>query len=119
MGRNGRARVREPEYGIAAVRGDLQYDICNFLTRKGIEVYTNEDCNVEDASYWELQLPQKKDMSPDYAKMQKVVDCLRKRPSAILDSGKRPAGNDVANMLQEGLDAARRDNAPEIVVEWA
>lgn len=131
MGRHGHVQIRHAEYGEVYFTGCGQCAAADWLEEKGINICTKEDCGVQYADSWEIEIPYKKvpkkmsetGYAPDYGKIQRVIDMLRKHPDSF-DKSLSPDcqgekySEDLANLLEEGLKAAKKHGYSWIVIDW-
>lgn len=132
MGRRGHVQVRQAEYGDVCFTDWGQSAAANWLEENGINICTQEDCGTEYADHWEIEIPdrrvpkkKKSDIgyAPDYDHIQKVIDRLREHPDALdeyLEESCRGQefGESLADLLDEGLKAAKKHKYSWIVIDW-
>jgi len=126
MGRRGYVMTRQPEYG-SCISDWAQTSLYEFLTRRGLEVTApGTDCvNVEDADHWEITIPEKpkgrgkkRKWFIDYARILKVAAQLRRRPGYVKDIEGGAHGEHCAEVLKQGVAAARKQKLATITIDW-
>jgi len=127
MGRRGYVMTRQPEYG-SCVSDWAQSSLCEFLTGRGLEVTasgTSDFVNVEDADHWEIQIPErqkgrgrKRKWFVDYARVLEVAAQLRRRPGYVKDIDGGVHGEQCAELLKQGVAAARKQKIATITIDW-
>lgn len=126
MGRRGYVMTQQPEYGTC-VSDWAQSSLCEFLTSRGLEVTApGTDCvNVEDADHWEIQIPErqkgrgkKRKWFIDYARVLEIAAQLRRRPGYVKDTDGGVHGEHCAELLRQGVTAAKRQKLSTITIDW-
>ena len=113
MGRRAHCQIRQLEYGDCKLTDWAQSSALEYLQECGINVMSNEDCNLEDADQWEIEI--------DSAKIRKAIKNLRKDPSLVQteeSESPRDCGDDLADVLEEGLQAAKKRKYTSIYLDW-
>lgn len=126
MGRRGYVMTQQPEYG-SCVSDWAQTSFYEFLTRKNLEVSApGTDCvNVEDADHWEIRIPErqkgrgkKRKWFVDYARVLEIAAQLRRRPGYVKDTDGGVHGEHCAELLRQGVVAARKQKIATITIDW-
>ena len=130
MGRRGHVQVRQPVYGSVGFTDWAQGAAASWLRERGVSLCTQEECGVEYADRWEIEIPRKaadsggsREFPNDYDAIQREIDYLREHKDALdgyLDEDMRGSelGEDLADLLDEGLKSAKKRGYTCIAVEW-
>lgn len=124
MGRAGHVQTRPPEYG-SSISDWAQESFYNCLSDAGISVVSADDdwASVENSNHWEILIPEAlKDgkWEYDYDAISKVASKLREVPELVKAGwGDGAAVGDIAaEMLDEGVAAAKQQKCGFIVIDW-
>lgn len=112
MGVRGYCQVRHPEYGDCCLTSWAQGCAYDWLTNVAkLEIYTR-DQEGEFADTWEIELP-------DDNRMHEIISHLRRRPKCLGEDGEDgdwPTA--LANLLEEGWNAAKKKDYGYIIIDW-
>lgn len=119
MGRCGRAQVLMPEYGDCAISDHAQGAVYAYLLGRGLEVVAvDEYCNAEDADRWEIPIPYDSSGHNNYSVLEATIRHCRSNPDAVKTFDGYPVGEYLADMLEEGVNAAKKHGYRCIAVDW-
>ena len=112
MGIRGYVQVQQPKYGDRCLTSWAQGSAYDWLTDVAkLEVYTR-DQEGAFADTWEIGIP-------DDDRMRLIISHLRRRPKCLGEEGEDgdwPEG--LANLLEEGWVAAKRNDYGYIIIDW-
>lgn len=122
MGRAGHVQTCPPEYG-GSISDWAKESFYKCLTNAGISVVSadNDYTSVEDSNHWEIIIPEAlKDgkWEYDYDAVSKVASRLREVPELVRGYYSRAVGDIAAEMLDEGVAAAKQRKCGFIVIDW-
>lgn len=126
MGIRGHVVTRPAEYG-SCVTAWAQESFYNFLTEKaGLEVSTDNDFCPEGADRWGIEIPRKlvgrgkgRKLVADYEAILRIAKRLREHPNLIKDDdGEYGLGDQCAQLLEEGVQAAKDYEMTAITIDW-
>ena len=112
MGIRGCCQVRQPEYGDCCLTSWAQGCAYDWLTNvAGLEIYTrNQDGDCADT--WEIGIP-------DDDRMRLIISHLRRRPKCLGEDGEDSDWPEsLADLLEEGWEAAKKNNYGYIIIDW-
>lgn len=131
MGRRGHVQTRHAEYDNNVCLSDYaQATAAAYLEKKGINVYTGDSSGMEDPAYsdrWEIEIPTKRigrgknvKYILDVDKMNRVIADLRKHPGKVKseDGDGGEYGEDLAALLETGMNVAEKHNYEWILVDF-
>ena len=123
MGRRGYVQIKEPEYG-SCISDWAQASFADYLEGHGIEIATGDDySDPAYADHWDICLPyraatKKRRGYNNYAKVRRLIADLREHPDKITDEDGGVHGEIAAEVLEEGLAAAIRQDSSSITIDW-
>lgn len=125
MGRSGHVQIKPPEYG-SSISDWVQGELCDYLNDNGLYVIDPEGGDAAYSNRWEIAIPERERESRkhgesryyyDYDLVSRLAQYLREHPDEVSHDG-TPYGEEAADMLDEGLSAARENGSGFIIVEW-
>lgn len=119
MGRRAHVQIKQPEYSVCEFTDWAQSSAAAYLDENGINVFTgNNYDSVEYADHWEIEIPWNFN-GKGYAEIQIIIDDLRAHPEKI-HSGEYgdSCGKEFASLLEEGLEAAKKNGYDYIFIDW-
>lgn len=118
MGVRAHVQVKQPEYGSCRLSSWAQGKAAAYLNESGINIFTGNDYDVVDyADHWEIEIPWNRD-GIDYAKIESVIADLRAHPEKVSVDEEYKHGNELASLLEEGLEAAKANGYNCICIDW-
>lgn len=130
MGRSGHVQTRHAEHYMDVCLSDwAQETAADYLTKKGVNVYTGDPTGMADPAYsdrWEIEIPMKKvgrgrnvKYVRDVDKMNRIIADLRMNPGRVKsEDGKEAYGDDLAAVLEVGMKAAEMNDYSWIMVDF-
>lgn len=128
MSRRGHVQTRQAECKGSEISYWAAESASSFLFDRGINVvmHPGEMCNDGDNDQWEIEIPvlRKKEKNKerywkDYAKLMRIAEELRANPGLVTgEDGKGEYGNELADILEDGIAAAKEHDYGWIVVDW-
>ena len=115
---------------IVCLSDYAQATAAEYLEEKGINVYTGSSSGMEDPAYsdhWEIEIPVKRigrgrnvKYVRDVNKMNRIIADLRKHPGKVKseDSDGGEYGEDLAALLETGMNVAEKHNYEWILVDF-
>lgn len=107
MGIRGHVQIKQPEYGKCCFTSWGSQKAWDYLMEKGLDIHT--DGNDADADRWEIEIP-------SIDRLRKIVAELRGNHDVLGDMG--DYAEDLADFLEEGTDAAEKNEYQYIIIEW-
>lgn len=126
MGRAGYVQVKPPEYG-SSITDWAQTALCDYLDEHGLSVNDPEGGDAALSNHWEIAIPERERENPkpgekrfyyDYGLVRDAIADLRAHPGAVTGYEDEACGAEAADLLEEGLAAAERDESGYIFVDW-
>lgn len=105
------------------VSGYAQASAAGFLARRGITIACGECEDPAVADTWEIEFDQRKrngkwEASPH--RIESAVRYLRKHPDCVVgdDGTEGGYGESLADLLEDGLEAAKTHGYNNIIIDW-
>lgn len=126
MGRRGYVQTRHPEYGDC-VTDWAQRAFYNYLEKRTrLVVDTDNEFAPEGADHWDIRIPERfvgrgsgRKLVVEYDYVLEVAKRLREKPGLIRDEdGEGPYGDQCADVLEQGVKAAKRQRIRTITIDW-
>ena len=126
MGRAGHVQTRPPEYG-SCISDWAQESFYYYLSNAGISVVSADSdvFNIEDSDHWEILIPEACKAGKweyDYDAILKIASRLRESPELVKEGwGDAPiaeVGDIAAELLEEGVAAAKKQKCGFIAIDW-
>ena len=130
MGIEGHVQKRHAEYDeTACLSGWAQASAAAYLEKKGINVCTGDSLGMDAPEYserWEIEIPLKRVGSGDNVeyvhdvdKMNRVIADLRRHPGRVKsEDGDGEYGEELAGLLEAGMEAAEKNGYDWILVDF-
>lgn len=125
MGRSGHLQTRQAEHKGASLTAYCSQHAADFLEERGFNLISHPgECMAGDADQWEIEIPIKRRKNDtyyrDFGSLLKLAAELRKSPALVRDDygDDRDCGDDLADILEEGVRVARLHDYNWIVVDW-
>lgn len=108
MGERAHIQIKHPEYGNCRLSGNARCRAYEYLNEKGLCVSAGDDGCM--SSRWDIDIQDTKLVCD-------IVAELVNRPDTIVVDGCSHS-HQLAAILQEGLNAAMKNNYSVIIIEW-
>ena len=128
MGRRGYVQTRQAEHNGSDFSYSAAESASSFLFEHGIDVVMHPGGmgNDGDNDQWEIEIPIRRKKVKgrdrywkDFAKISKIAHELRANPGLVIgDDGKGEYGDQLAGILEDGIEAAKKYDYGWIIVDW-